>query len=152
MLGCLQVQVQQGKQEAHLSSLVIDGKGRSPFGRDWQAQFQLDWHTIHRLHNNALQKILESHQELLRDKLCILRGYKDKIFVDGQCEASLLQSSYGAILYASIGGEAYSMRSLAEELERPVQEGIYQPVQFTSQAAPLFQCSKVTKEIVVTSS
>ena len=81
------------------------------------AQFRLDWHTINQFDNTPLQEILESHQELFRDELGTLRGYKVKIFVDANvksryCKARTVQNSYNAILYAFIGGEGAGLSDI----------------------------------------
>jgi len=139
VLGSLQVQVQHGNQQAQLPLLVIDGKGPSLLGRDWLAQFRLDWHTIHQLRNTPLQEILESHQELFRDELGTLRGYKAKIFVDANVKPR----------YCKARTVPYSMRSLVEkELDRLIQEGILEPVQFANWAAPIVPVLKSDKASV----
>jgi len=124
---------------SQLPLLVIDGKRPSLLGRDWLAQFRLDWHTIHQLHNTPLQEIFESHQELFRDELGTLRGYKAKIFVDANVKPR----------YCKARTVPYSMRSLVEkELDRLIQEGILEPVQFANWAAPIVPVLKSDKASV----
>ena len=103
------------------------------------AQFRLDWHTINQFDNTPLQEILESHQELFRDELGTLRGYKVKIFVDANVKPR----------YCKARTMPYSMCSLVEkELDRLIQEGILEPVQFANWAAPIVPVLKSDKASV----
>ena len=139
VLGRMQVQVQHGCHEAKLPLLVVEGKGPSLLGRDWLAEFRLDWHRIHRLHNGALLDILEDHQELFKDELGTLRGYKAKISVDANVEPHFCKART----------VPYSMRSLVEEeLDRLVRQGIIEPVQFADWAAPIVPVLKSDKASV----
>ena len=59
VLGEINVNVHQGGNEALLPLLVVRGSGPTLLGRNWLAQFCLDWKEVHRLQQMALSELLD---------------------------------------------------------------------------------------------
>ena len=136
VLGSIEVKVCHGGQEAKLPLLVIQGKGPSLLGRNWLAHFRLDWKEIHRLHRNALEELLEQHQEIFKPGLGALKGHKARIYVDEKVKPRFCKAR----------SVPYSMRALVEkEFDRLTQEGVIEPVQFAEWAAPIVPVLKADR-------
>ena len=109
--------------------VVVQGDGSSLLGRDWLLHLRLDWKEIHHLQTtDPVERILLKHEEVFRKGLGTLRGYKAKIYVDKQATPRFCKAR----------SVPYSLRvKVEEELDRLVQEGILEPVQFSEWAAPV---------------
>ena len=79
VLGSLDVSIQYKDQITNLPLLVVEGSGPSLFGRNWLKCIKLDWQEINYLQSNALQAILDRHQEVFKEGLGTLQGYKARI-------------------------------------------------------------------------
>ncbi|MDD9818931.1 MAG: RNase H-like domain-containing protein, partial [Gammaproteobacteria bacterium] len=139
VLGQLHVQVQSGVQSANLPLVVVQGDGSSLLGRDWLLHLRLDWKEIHHLQTtDPVERILLKHEEVFRKGLGTLRGYKAKIYVDKQATPRFCKAR----------SVPYSLRvKVEEELDRLVQEGILEPVQFSEWAAPIVPVIKPDKSV-----
>ena len=67
---------------AMLPLIVVAGSGPSLLGRNWLAQFRLDWKTIHSLKQTALSQLLEKHAAIFEPGLGTLKGVEATILVD----------------------------------------------------------------------
>ena len=139
MLGSLEVHVRHGVNEAKLPLLVVGGDGPSLLGRNWLKCLRLDWGMIHQLRVGPLEEVLRRHPEVFKDELGTLKGYQAKIYVDPAVKPRFCKAR----------SVPYSMRSLVEdELDRLVQQGIIEPVQFADWAAPIVPVLKSDKKSV----
>ena len=83
--------------------------------------------------------VLRRHEDVFRNELGTLKGYQAKIYVDLTVKPHFCKAR----------PVPYAMRSLVEkELDRLMQQGIIEPVQFADWAA---QVTKSQREFVVTS-
>ena len=135
------VEVQSGDQCANLPLLVVQGEGSNLLGRDWLLHLRLDWKQIHNLkHTVSVEKILEGHEAVFKEGLGTLKTFKAKIYVDPDVRP----------IYCKARSVPYSMRvKVEEELDRLVQEGVLEPVQFAEWAAPIVPVVKPDKSVRV---
>ena len=139
VLGSLEVHVRHGVNKAKLPLLVVGGDGPSLLGRNWLKCLRLDWGMIHQLRVGPLEEVLRRHPEVFKDELGTLKGYQAKIYVDPAVKPRFCKAR----------SVPYSMRSLVEdELDRLVQQGIIEPVQFADWAAPIVPVLKSDKKSV----
>ena len=82
VLGCVDVNVKYGGQEANLPLVVVKGEGPSLLGRNWLSQLILNWHEIFWSHNLSLKEVLEKHKAVFEMGLGKVTGYEAKILVD----------------------------------------------------------------------
>ena len=62
--------------------MIVKGSGPSLLGRDWLNKIRLDWISIHYVHSEPLQAVLDKHSAVFQEGLGTLRGFKAKIHVD----------------------------------------------------------------------
>lgn len=93
MLGSITVDVFYKGQSKSLSLLVVAGEGPSLLGRDWLAELQLDWHELNFVHQSlSLQKILDKHTPIFKDKLGEAKGIKAKLHVNDNVKPSFCRA------------------------------------------------------------
>ena len=128
VLGQVEAKIQYNKQSVQLPLIVVEGNGPSLFGRDWLAHIQLDWKKIHSIQRCGAEKVLKCHFHVFTESLGTLWGYEAQLYVDPQakpkyCKAQLIP---------------YSMLTVVEqELDRFVNNGILEPVQFADWVSPI---------------
>ena len=106
---------------------MVEGRGPSLIGRNWLKCLRLDWAAIHRL-CDPLEELLRKRATMFKDELGTSQGYKAKIYVNAEIRP----------LFCKARSVPYAVRSLVEEeLDRLVQQGIVEPVQFADWAAPI---------------
>ena len=128
-----------GEQEAKLTLLVVHGKGPSLLGRDWLQSLQLNWQEIHSLHSYSLLEVLDRYAEIFKEGLGTLKGYQAKIYIDRDATPRFFKAR--SVLY--------SMQSLVnKELDKPVNDGVIEPVRFAGWAAPIVPVLKSDKASV----
>ena len=110
-------------------------------GRDWLLHLRLGWKQIHSLkHTISVEKFLESHEAVFKEGLETLKTFKAKIYVDPDVRP----------IYCKARSVPYSLRvKVEEELDRLVQEGVLEPVQFAEWAAPIVPVVKPDKSVRV---
>ena len=139
VLGEVSVKVRQGDHEAVLPLIVVVGSGPSLLGRNWLAQFRLDWKAIHSLKQTALSQLLEKHAAIFEPGLGTLKGVEATILVDPKAQPKFHKAR----------SVPYAMRGLVDkELERLTQEGIIEPIPFSDWAAPIVPVLKSDKTAV----
>ena len=133
------MKVRQGDHKAVLPLIVVAGSGPSLLGRNWLAQFRLDWKTIHSLKQMALNQLLEKHAAIFEPGLGTLKGVEATILVDPKAQPKFHKAR----------SVPYAMRGLVDkELERLTQEGIIEPIPFSDWAAPIVPVLKSDKTAV----
>ena len=137
--GRAQVEVRYQGQEASLPLLVVAGEGPSLLGRDWLTQLRLDWKSICNIRIKALEEVLSKHEKVFQDGLGTLEGYKATLHVDPNASPKFCKART----------VPYAMQELVEkELDRLVDEGILEPIQFAEWAAPIVPVLKSDKKTV----
>ena len=137
-LGEVDVVVSYREQQATLPLVVVSGSGPTLLGRNWLFAIRLDRHSINTIRDHTLARVLDRHEDVFRDELGELKGYKAKIFVDPKARPR----------YCKARSMPYAMRDRVEaELERLEREGIIQPVQFANWAAPIVPVLKNDKSV-----
>ena len=66
--GSMIAQVCYKDKEAKLSHFLLTDDGPSLFGRDWLQHLKLDWQQINQLHCEALQQVLQRHEDVFKNK------------------------------------------------------------------------------------
>ncbi len=139
VLGSVVVHVQHGTKEADLPLLVVKGSGPSLLGRNWLQNLQLDWELIHRLEESPLQEVLRRHADVFKEELGTLRGHQVRIDVDPAVSPRFCKAR----------PVPYALRSLVDKgLDRLMEQGIIEPVQFADWAAPIVPVLKADKSSV----
>ena len=137
--GRMDVNVSYGDQHKQLPLLVVSGKGPSLLGKDWLSEIRLRWKEILRVQEDTLEQVLREHDEVFQDELGTLKGFQAKIYVDPSAQPKFCKAR----------SVPYAMQLLVEEeLERLVQLGILEPVQFAEWAAPIVPVLKSDKKSV----
>ena len=107
--------------------------GPSLMGRDWLAVFCLNWKEIYYIENCSIQSVLQRFTDVFKEGLGTLKGYEAKIHINPDvvprfCKARTVP---------------YALRARVEdELERLVELGVIEPVQFADWAAPIVPVMK----------
>ena len=139
VLGCLQVNVEYNGQKAIVPLLVVRGSGPSLLGRDWLSYFKLDWKSINLLQGSSLDHVLQRHKAVFQDGLGKLQGYQAAIQVDPDAQPRFCKAR----------SVPYAMKEMVEkELDRLVEEGTVESVQFSDWAAPIVPVLKADKSSV----
>ena len=60
---------------------IVTDDDSNLLGRDWLSHLRLDWQQINILYSNALQLILQRHQDIFKDGLGSLQDYKANIHI-----------------------------------------------------------------------
>ena len=138
MLGSFQVTVLYKDQQATLPLIVVEGEGLTLVGRNWLDHIVLDWKEIYLICNAPLQAVLEKHKVVFEEQLGKLKGFEAKILVDQEATPRFCKARSVPL----------AMREKVEELQRLVQEGLWEPVEFASWAAPTVTVPKADKKSV----
>ena len=137
--GIVGVDVRYEEQVAHLPLLVVGVDGPSLMGRDWLAVFRLNWKEIYYVENCSIQSVLQRFTDVFKEGLGTLKGYEAKIHINPDvvprfCKARTVP---------------YALRARVEdELERLVELGVIEPVQFADWAAPIVPVLKSDKSSI----
>eukprot|EP00731_Ephydatia_muelleri_P017266 Em0010g364a len=119
------------QDQAQLRLLVVRGNGPSLLGRDWLSALNINLQELSVLHTGGirnLQGILDSHAELFKDELGLVKGTKVKLYVDDSCKPAFFKART----------VPYALRKKVEaELDRLEKIGVIEKVQFSAWAAPI---------------
>ena len=129
-----------GDKEEKLFVLVLTDDSPSLLSRDWLQHLKLDWQQINKLHSEALQQVLQRHEDVFKDGLGTLEGYKAKILhiIPGV-----------APRFCKVCSLPYCMLPFVEkELDRLVAQGIIEPVQFADWVVPIVPIFKQSTVLV----
>lgn len=128
-------------QEVILPILVVPSTGPALLGRDLMAKVQLDWRRImnvHSLSGSRASEIIKAHPEVFSPGLGELQGVKASINIE----------SGATPRFHKARSLPFAMRAPVEaELDRLLEEGIIEPVQFSEWAAPIVPVVKPDKSI-----
>ena len=139
VVGTADVSVKYGSQIATLPLLVVKGEGPSLLGRNWLSELKLKWQEIFWLHNASLSQLLEEHKIVFEPGLGTVTGFTAKITVDPNATPK----------YCKARAVPYFYREKVEkELDRLVEEGTLEPVEFSEWAAPIVAVLKPDKQNV----
>ena len=133
VLGTANVSVTYQNQHKILPVVVVKGDGPSLLGRNWLKHICLDWSEIKQIHTlssvgSTLDSILEKYNDVFKDELGTLNGFRAKIYVDDRAQPKFFKPR----------PLPYRLREKVEiELERLHNDGIIEPVQFSKWAAPI---------------
>lgn len=127
--GSINVDALYQSQQANLDLLVVAGDGPSLLGRDWLQHFKLNWHSIqYTATTDSLQNILDKHSTVFGEDLGHIKDAPATIHLD---------PSHTPRFYKA-RPVPYSLRNKVEkELDRLLEQGVIEPVQFSDWAAPV---------------
>ena len=139
VVGSTNVQVNYNSQTSQQSLLVVVGSGQTLLGRNWLHHICLDWQVINQVIPTPVQTVLKRHESVFQGGLGTLKGYQAKITVDSNATPRFCKSR----------SVPYAYRELVEkELNRLVQEGILEPVEYAKWASPIVPVLKKNKSSV----
>eukprot|EP00731_Ephydatia_muelleri_P004369 Em0002g545a len=129
--GQVMVNAKYQDQARQLQLLVVRGNGPSLLGRDWLSALNINLQELSVLHTRGirnLQGILDSHVELFKDELGLVKGTKVKLFVDDSCKPAFFKART----------VPYALQNKVEaELDRLKKVGFIEKVQLSAWAAPI---------------
>ena len=102
-------------------------------GRDWLEKLRLDWQSlcvfnVRPTAGASLSDVLESHEDVFKDTLGLIKGTAAKLHVDPSIPPR----------FCPARSVPYALRDkVSQELDRLEQLGIIEPVQFSDWAAPI---------------
>ena len=130
VLGVTNV-VEGYKQQSEMLQLhVVDGTGPSLLGRDWLLKIKIDWHKLNHLSatNQQLDKLLNEHSQVFKDKLGLIRGTTSKLTIDTNAQPC----------FCNFRSIPFSLRSRVEqELDHLKKSRVIKPIQVSDWAAPI---------------
>ena len=137
VLGEKNVRVEYGDQVKTLPLYVVEGDGPSLFGRNWLGDIQLDWGSIKKL-RAPLDELLEEYEEVFRPELGTLKGIKAKLEVKAKARPRF--HKHRSVPHAI-------KTAIEQDLERLVQMGVLEKVQYSDWAAPIVPVPKANRGI-----
>ncbi len=133
--GVAEVQVQYEDQSASLPLVVTAGEGPMLFGRNWLKKIRLNWPQllsvmeVNRVSENAeLSKVLEKFDPVFDKGIGTMANIKVHIELKEDARPKFYKAR--PVPYAL-------KQQIETELERLVNEGIYEPVTYSQWAAPI---------------
>ena len=141
MLGTVDVVVKYGDQTATLPLLVVKGEGPSLLGRNWLGALKLDWHEIFWLHNTSLKEVLDKHKAIFEPGLSKVTEYEAKILLDPGATSKYCKACSVPYFYQD---------KVEKALDRLVEEGMLEPVEYSEWASPIVAVLKLDKQSVCT--
>ena len=127
--GKVDVEVRYKGQQFTLPLYIIDGCGSTLFGHNWMKVIRLDWLELHAIRSDStVETLIAKHSQLFQPGLGTLRGFKVHLHVDSTVKP----------VYFKSRSIPYAMKSKVDaELDRLLQEGILEPVPFSTWQLPL---------------
>ena len=139
--GAIPLRVSYQEKEKNLDLIVVKGTGPSLMGRDWLNEIRLDWWSLNRLEtqtSTTLQKLLEKHAEVFKEKLGRVNDALAKIHVDANARPRFCRPR----------PVPYALRSkIDQEIDRLEHVGIIEKVQVSDWAAPVVPVVKLDGSI-----
>ena len=127
--------VQYHNQEANLVLIVVEGDGPSLFGRNWLKYLRLDWNKIAIIQpgENALEELLQKHQEVFRDELGTVSSF----------QASLQMKTDATPKFFKPRPVPFAIKeAIGCELDRMQKEGIIEKIEHSEWAPPIVAVPK----------
>ena len=126
VVGEALVEVVYEKQKEKLLLIVVEGNGPTLFGQEWLTHFTLNWEKIHLLQRSSVADVLQRHLKVFNAELGTLEGYEAKLHVDPAANPRFYKAQ----------SVPYSLKDMIKKkLDRLVNVGIIEPVQFADWAA-----------------
>ena len=130
--GSTTVTVKYKEQTEQLPLVVANGSGPCLLGRDWLMTIRLDWTNLfsvnHACYSLSLQGILDTYATVFSPELGALKGTTATIRVDSTAQPRFHKPR--AVPYAL-------KAKIEKELDRLIQQGVIEPIEFTEWAAPI---------------
>ena len=137
VMGEVNVEVDYNNQSKVLPLVVVDGDGPSLMGRNWLKQIKLDWAAVYSCRSEC-DKVIRSFSNVFKEELGLIRNTKATIHVDKEAQPKFFKAR----------PLPYALKDKVEhELERLVNDGVIEPVQFSEWAAPIVPIVKGDKSI-----
>ena len=130
--GSTIVTVKYKDQTEQLPLVVANGSGPSLLGRHWLMKICLDWTNLfcvnHACYSLSLQGILDTYTTIFSSELGVLKGTNATIRVDPTAQPRFHKPR--AVPYAL-------KAKIEKELDRLIQQGVIEPIEFSEWAAPI---------------
>lgn len=130
--GSTTVTVNYKEQTEQLPLVVANGSGPSLLGRDWLMKICLDWTNLfcvnHACYSLSLQGILDTYTTVFSSELGVLKGTSATIRVNPTAQPRFHKPR--AVPYAL-------KAKIEKELDRLIQQGVIEPIEFSEWAAPI---------------
>ena len=130
--GSTTVTVKYKEQTEQLPLVVANGSGPCLLGRNWLTKIRLDWTNLfcvnHACYSLSLQGILETYATVFNSELGVLKGTTATIRVDPTAQPRFHKPR--AVPYAL-------KAKIEKELDRLIQQGVIEPIEFSEWAAPI---------------
>ena len=137
--GQVTVNVEHGGQAARLPLIIVKGSGPCLFGRNWLSQIRLDWPTVCRVSSaSRVQPVLDEFPDVFRDELGCFRGGEVTIDVDPEVRPRFFKPRAVPLAYRE---------AVDAQLEKEIQQGLWEPVRHSKWAAPLVVVPKTDGKI-----
>ena len=127
--GECEVIVKHGEQSAKVRLLIVHGSGPNLMGRDWLQVIRLNWAELHSVSmTTKLTRLLDENDELFSPGLGELKGTKVQLDVNSDATPRFVKAR----------PVPFALKAKVEnEIDRLVNEGVLEPVQFSKWAAPI---------------
>ena len=127
--GECEVIVKHGEQSAKVRLLIVHGSGPNLMGRDWLEVIRLNWAELHNVSmTTKLTRLLEENDELFSPGLGELKGTKVQLDLNSDATPRFVKAR----------PVPFALKAKVENvIDRLVNEGILEPVQFSKWAAPI---------------
>ena len=142
-VGVAEVDVSENGVSKKLPIVITPGNTPTLFGRNWLKQIRLDWAKIFDMHNMAdassegkppgLESLLKEHEEVFSDGLGKFKNVQVHIDLKEGATPHFVKAR--PVPYAI-------KEDVEKELDRLVQEGIYEPVPYSDWACPIVPIRK----------
>jgi len=120
------------EQTEQLELVVANGSGPSLLGRDWLTKIRLDWTNLlctnHACYSLSLQGLHVTYATVFSSELGILKGTAATIWLDPTAQPCFHKPR--AVPYAL-------KEKTEKELDRLVQQGVIEPIEFSEWATPI---------------
>lgn len=129
--GKAMVRVEYGGHSTRLPLVVVKGSGPCLFGRNWLSHIRLDWPAICRISSQShgqVQPVLDEFPDVFREELGCYRGGEVTIEVDQDVQPRFFKPRPVPLAYRE---------AVDSELEKQIQQGLWEPVKHSKWAAPL---------------
>lgn len=130
--GSTTVTVKYKEQTEQLPLVVANGSGPCLLGRNWLTKIRLDWTNLfcvnHACYSLSLQGILDTYATVFNSELGVLKGTTATIRVDPTAQPRFHKPR--AVPYAL-------KAKIEKELDRLIQQGVIEPIEFSEWAAPI---------------
>ena len=131
--GYVDVNIMYKGKRAKLPLVVVGGNGPSLLGRNWLAAIRLDWRNICHVQSTNIDDLLAKFPQVFENGLSKYTGPPVKLFIDGHAKPRFFKPR----------PVPYALKDRVEEaIERNVQQGIWEAVDYSDWAAPVVPVMK----------